>query len=135
MDLMASVSTGHADLGNNHHIAIYSLPDNTVDYEVVSLLEASRRIGRRQPVVCRDRGDGAKFVMSLSPGDSLQFAKNGEEKIRIVKGVWTSGQVVMVDHDDATGTSEFRPKATAIVKGGGRKVSVDPAGRVRPAND
>ena len=135
MDLMASVSTGHADLGNNHHIAIYRLSDNTIGYEVVSLLEASRRIGRREPVVCRDRGDGAKFIMSLSPGDSLQFTKDGEAKVRIVESVWTSSVVVMVDHDDAVGASKFRPNANSIAKGGARKVSVDPVGRVRPAND
>ncbi len=98
---MAPVSTGFADLDNDHHIAIYRIPDDSIDCQVVSLLEASRRIGRREPVVCRDRGDGAAFVMSLSPGDSLELSRNGETKIRVVESVWTSSQVVMVDHDDA----------------------------------
>ena len=47
IDLMTKASTGYADLGNNHHIAIYlGCPDGAVEYEVVSLLEVSRRLGR-----------------------------------------------------------------------------------------
>jgi len=125
----------YADLGNNHHIAIYRLTDGTVDYDVVSLLEASRRKARREPVVRRDRGDGVLFVMSLSPGDSLQLTRNGETKLRIVESIWSAGRVVMVDHNDAKGSTVFRPVAKTIVSSSGRKVSVDPVGRIRPAND
>ncbi len=135
VDLMARVSTGYADLGNNHHIAIYRLPNDSVDYEVVSLLEASRRLARREPVVRRERGDGARFVMSLSPGDSLQFTEEDETELRVVTGVKSNGQIVMIDHKDAAGTTVFHPRAKRIFSDGGRKVSVDPIGRVRPAND
>ncbi len=38
--LMEKVSTGYADSGNNHHIAVYRLDNGDVDYEIVSLLEA-----------------------------------------------------------------------------------------------
>ena len=135
IDLMAKVSTGYADLGNNHHIAIYLLPDGAVDYEVVSLFEAARRSAHGEPVVRRERGDGSQFVISLSAGDSLQFSKNGETRVRIVESVWAAGPVVMVDHNDATGATVFRPGAKSIVSSGGKKVSVDPIGRIRPAND
>ena len=134
-DLMAQVSTGYADLGNNHHIAIYQLPNGTVNYEVVSLLEASRRLSRRELVVRRERKDGARFVMSLSSGDSLELLRNGETKLCVVESVWASGQIVLVNHDDATGATRFRPNARSVVANGGRKVSVDPVGRIRPAND
>ncbi len=133
--LMARAATGYADLGNNHHIAIYRRPDGTVDYEVVSLFDALRRLARREPVVRRNCGNGARFLMSLSPGDSLKLTWNGETKMRIVESVWAAGPVVMVDHDDAVGTTRFRPNAKSIVTNGGKKVSVDPIGRVRPAND
>ena len=135
IDLMAQASTGYADLGNNHHIAIYRLADGTVDYEVVSLLEASRRLARREPVVRRERGDGARFLMSLSSGDSLELTRNGETRIRVVESVWAAGPVVMIDHDDATGATRFRPNAGSIVSSGAKKLSIDPIGRVRPAND
>ena len=135
IELMTKASTGYADLGNNHHIAIYRLADGTVDYDVVSLLEASRRKARHEPVVRRERGDGTQFVMSLSPGDSLQLTRNGETGLKVVESVWSVGPVVMVDHDDAEGATVFRPGAKTIVSSGGRKVSVDPIGRIRPAND
>ena len=135
IELMTKASTGYADLGNNHHIAIYRLADGTVDYDVVSLLEASRRKARREPVVRRDRGDGSQFVMSLAPGDTLQLTRNGETGLKIVESVWSAGPVVMVDHDDAEGATVFRPGAKTIVSSGGKKVSVDPIGRIRLAND
>ena len=137
IELMTKTSTGYADLGNNHHIAIHRMPDGTIDYDVVSLLEASQRLVQREPVVRRERSDGMQFVMSLSPGDSLQLTGNGAAKLRVVTGVWSNGQVVMIDHNDATKikATEFRPGAKAIVANGGTKVSVDPIGRIRPAND
>ncbi len=135
IELMTKASTCYADLGNNHHIAIYQLADGTVDYDVVSLLEASRRKARREPVVRRDRGDDTQFVMSLAPGDTLQLTRSGETGLKIVESVWSAGPVVMVDHDDAEGATVFRPGAKTIVSSGGKKVSVDPIGRIRPAND
>lgn len=117
------------------HIAIYRLPNGAVDFEVASLLEVSQRLARRESVVRRDRGGEAQFLMSLSPGDMLQLPKDGAMKLRVVTSVWNGGQVVMRDHDDASGMTEFRPRAKTIVSDGGRKISVDPIGRVRPAND
>ena len=135
IDLMTKASTGYVELSNNHHIAIYQLLDGTVNYEVVSLLEVSQRLARREPVVRRERGDGTQFVMSLSSGDLLWLTKDSEEKLRVVTGVNSNGQVVMVDHNDATRATRFMPRPKTIVSNGGRKVSVDPIGRVRPAND
>lgn len=135
IDVMAEVSTGYAELGNNHHIAIYRLPDGRIDFEVVSLLEAARRMARKEPVVKRDRGDRARFLMSLSLGDSLELTKASERELRVVTSIWNNGQVVMVDHDDAANATTFRPGPKAIIDNGGRKVSVDPIGRIRPAND
>lgn len=135
VDLMAKASTGYADLGNNHHIAIYLLQGGAVRHEVVSLLEASRRLARQDSIVRRERGDGAKFLMSLSPGDSLRLVRDGKESVRVVSSVWGNGQVVLTDHNDAVKVTEFRPRPKTIVSNGGKKVSVDPIGRIRPAND
>ncbi len=132
---MAQVGTGYADLGDNHHIAIYRLPSGKTDFEVVSLFEASRRLARREPVVKRERGDGAQFVMSLSPGDTLDFPDGDKVGIRIVQGVWDSGQVVTHEHLDATGATVWRPNTNSIVKQNAKKLSVDPIGQIRTAND
>lgn len=133
--LMAKVSTGYADLGNNHHIAIYLSRGGAIDHEVVSLLEASRRLARHESIVRREREDGAKFVMSLSPGDALWLVRDGKEGVRVVSGVWGNGQVVMRDHNDAVGATEFRPRPKTIVSNDGKKISVDPIGRINQAND
>ena len=134
LSLMARVATGYADLGNNHHIAIFRLPDGKTDCEVVSLFEAARRLARREPVIRRDRDDGTTFIMSLSQGDALKFPGNGNT-VKIVESIWAGGRVVTVDHTDATGATRFRPNVNTIVKQGAHKLSVDPIGRIRVAND
>src|SRR5690606_53379 len=88
LNLMAQTGNGYADLGSNHHIAIYRLQDGKIDSEVVSLLVASRRLAQRAPVVQRHRADGAKFLMSLSAGEAVQFLDGDKEGIWIVQGVW-----------------------------------------------
>ena len=133
--LMAQVATGYADLGNNHHIAIFRLPNGKVAFEVVSLLEASRRLAKREPVVQREHGDGGQFIMSLSPGDTLYFPGGDKAGIRIVQGVWGNGQIVTQDHLDVTGSTVWKPNANSIVKQGAKKLSVNPIGCIRPAND
>lgn len=135
IETMAEASTGYADRDGNHHIAIYRLLTGKIDYDVVSLLEASRRLSRREPVVQRERSDGAQFIMSLSKNDSLELTQNNETKIVIVKEIRTNGQIAITDHNDATSTKHY-PGSTAIInKYCGKKVSVDPIGRIRPAND
>ena len=133
--LMAPVSTGYADLGSNHHIAIYQRPDGKAEFEVVSLFEASRRLARREPIVQRER-EGARFVMSLAAGDAVRFPPGHPKAgIKVVQGVWASGQVVLVDQQDSLGTSVWRPAAATLPASGCRKLAVDPIGRIRPAND
>ena len=136
LSLMARVSTGYADLGNNHHIAIYGLSSGKVTYEVVSLFEASQRLARREPVVRRECGDGTRFMMSLSIGDALVFSEEGDGEIWIVNKLSANGQVYLCRHTDARNPKKlWAPKATTFAKKGARKLSVDPVGRVRPAND
>jgi CRISPR-associated endonuclease Csn1 len=135
IDLMASVSTGFADRGENHHVAIWRRTDGAVISEVVSLFEASRRLARKEPIVRRARSDGETFLMSLSRGDALHFPNGKMQGVWIVQGVWAAGPIVLWRANDATGESVTRPNASSIVAAGARKISVDPIGRVRPAND
>jgi CRISPR-associated endonuclease Csn1 len=134
-ELMVPASTGFADPANNHHIAIYRLPNGKVDFDPVSLFEASQRLSRREPVVRRDRGDGAEFVMSLAPGEAIEFPEGDGKGLRIVQGVWASGVIVTLSHTDADSSSVWRPSPGSIVAGGARKVSIDPIGRIRKAGD
>ena len=133
--LMAPVSTGYADLGDNHHIAIYRKPDGDVEGEVVSLFEAAQRLVRREPIVQRKRKDDAKFVMSLSPGDAVEFTDGDKKGIWIVTGVWANGPIVLERDVDASSATTTRPNARSLLRDGARKIAIDPIGCVRKAND
>ncbi|MEE4208823.1 MAG: type II CRISPR RNA-guided endonuclease Cas9 [Parvularcula sp.] len=133
--LMAPVATGYADLGANHHIAIYRNPDGSVDFEVVSLFEAARRLTQREPIVRRQQKNGAKFVMSLAPGETIEAPEGKTQGVWVVQGVWANGQVVLLKAADAIGDTIRRPGAASLLREGARKISVDPIGRVRRAND
>lgn len=133
-ELMATVSTGFAQLGENHHVAVYRLPDGKVDFDPVSLLEAAQRLSRREPVVRRS-APGTEFVMSLSKGDAVLFPPGKRHGLWIVQGIKANGQIELWRAADARGATAFRPRPSAILRDGGRKVQVDPIGRIRPAND
>jgi CRISPR-associated endonuclease Csn1 len=134
LTLMAPVSTGFADLGNNHHIAIYREAGGKSSFEIVSLYSAVQRLSKMEPVVKRESGVRV-FVMSLSAGDAVEFAEGENKGVRIVQSVWSSGVVVTLDHRDADGASVWRPSAGSLLGSNARKVSIDPIGRVRPARD
>ena len=147
--LMAPVATGYADLGNNHHIAIFQLPNGKVVPEVVSLMEASRRLAQHKPVVCRHRKDGARFLMSLSPGDVVEFQEGEKRGLWVLHGIESEGRPTLADINDARPTSvteaqklgvdgireNFRPRLGGFMRGRPKKWSIDPIGRKRPAND
>ncbi len=133
--LMAPVATGYADLGGNHHVAIFRLPDGKVVREVVSLFEAACRLARRQPVVRRQRDDGAVFLMSLAPGDTIRFPDGEHAGLWVVTGVWAAGPIVLERIDDAAHATTYRPRVSSIQAANVQKVSVDPIGRIRRAGD
>ena len=141
-NLAVRVATGYADKYENHHMAIYRLPDGRIDFEVIKLFDAARRLVRREDIVLHKGedveckyGKGAVFLMSLSQGDALQFPEEDEVRVRIVESVWANGQVVMVDHDDATNATKSQPGAKSILESGAKKISIDPIGHIRPAKD
>jgi CRISPR-associated endonuclease Csn1 len=136
ISLMAQVSTGYADLGSNHHVAIYKRRNGKTEFEVVSLYEASKRKASRRPIVNRYR-EGCDFLMSLSQGDMIKFAKDKEVTIWRVQKIASKGQISLLHHNDASVKefSLFEPMVGGIVTRDAVKVSLDPIGRVRPAND
>jgi CRISPR-associated endonuclease Csn1 len=135
LSLMAPASTGYADLGSNHHIAIYRLANGKPDFEIVSLFAAAKRLAKREPVVQRSRSDGAAFVMSLAAGEAIELAHGDKKGIWIVTGVWASGQIVLEKSIDANHGTTMYPSPGPLLKAGVRKLSIDPIGRIRVAND
>jgi CRISPR-associated endonuclease Csn1 len=137
--LMIRASTGFANPANNHHIVIFKLPNGKFDFDSVTLYEAMRRLSRHDPIVRRDRDGGGSFVMSLAAGDTIQFAqKNGEAPaLWRVQKIASKGQISLLDISDASPQepSLFEPTVSGIMSKNAIKVSVDPIGRIRPAND
>lgn len=132
--LMAPLKNGYADLGNNHHMAVFRNGDGRIETEIVSLFEAADRLRRHQPVI-RKSLNGAPLVMSLAQGDTVSFSDGKLKGLWIVHGVWSAGRIVLWRAEDATGSTVFRPTVASILKSGGQKVAVDPIGRIRPARD
>ncbi|MCI0402727.1 MAG: type II CRISPR RNA-guided endonuclease Cas9 [Acidobacteria bacterium] len=125
-----------ADPGDNHHMVIFELPDASIHHDTVSLFEATKRLKAGQAVVRRTSEKGGRFLMSLAPGDILEFPEeDGRKRYRVVTSVWAAGPIVLEEHTEAEGKVWKRPNPASLLKMGARKVTVDPIGRVRPAND
>lgn len=147
--LVARVGTGYADKRENHHMAIYRLPDKKVDFEVVSLFDAAKRLSRREDVVRRKRDDGAKLIMSLSLGDIVELLEGAEKGLWVVHGIASAGRPILARVNDARPTTtkeahklgmdgkrkDFEPRFGGFMKRCPVKLSVDPIGRIRPAKD
>ncbi len=147
--LMAPATTGYAPLDGNHHIAIFRLPNGKPDFEVVSLFEASRRLAKRKPVVQRERSEEAQFIMSLSPGDVVEFQEGEKKGLWVIHSIASEGRPTLAKINDARPTSvkeaekqgmdgkreNFQPRFGGFMLRRPRKVSIDPIGRIRPAND
>jgi CRISPR-associated endonuclease Csn1 len=99
------------------------------------LFEAARRLAKREAVIRSAREGAAAFVMSLSPGDTIEFAQGKKKGLWIVTGFWSNGQIVLESAVDADHATTTRPNPESLLKDNARKVSVDPIGHIRMAND
>ncbi len=133
--LMVPTSTGYVAKGNNHHIAIYRQPDGSIDADVVSLFVAMQRLRKRESLVKCKRQDGAKFIMSISLGDTI-YIPDGEKKGWWVARILSPNKQIFFHRiEDALGDSKWGPNPNTLMQLGAKKVSIDPIGRVRPAKD
>lgn len=128
---------GLMDPEAKHHLAIYREPDGGVQYEIVSLLEAARRVSKRLPLVTKTSEAGGRLIMTLSKGDMLKLDYPGSV-YWVVREIKATGRVTLVPHFEARATKKgmsYEPTAPGLLAFNPTKVSVDPIGRVRPAND
>lgn len=126
--------------GSNHHIEIfeYTYPEKKGkrDSKVVTMFEAVRRSIDGESVVQKNHGKGTRFVCSLSINDMVMMKnKAGEMDLCRVQKMDTN-RIVRFRHHTA---STIERKETYIDKMAhlfeGHKVTVDPLGRIHPAND
>jgi len=128
--------------GSNHHVCIFELSDGKGktrrDAVWVSMLEAVRRIKNGEKIIQRvhPMQPDARFVMSISRGEMLLGTFKGKERLVWFRtGASTQGQLYFVDHTDARPdktAAKFVATANSLKA---RKVTVDPLGRIRWAND
>ncbi len=130
----------------NHHMAIYEVKAKNGEVkwedEIVDMLTAVRRLRRNEPVVNRNPGDGKKFVMSLSVGDTILMTPEGkQEALYIVRSI-SKGLVEYVELSDARRKKEIKDKKewganppNTLRKWNCRKVTITPLGEIRWAND
>lgn len=134
--LMAPLKNGYADLGNNHHMAVFRRADGKATYRVASLLDAANRVRKGDTAVNRMM-DGAEFLLSISAGDTVRL--NGERAgLWIVRKLSANGQVTLWPINDTDAEAHktiFEPTVAGMLSRGLEKVAVDPIGRIRPARD
>ena len=105
----------------------------------MTMLEATERVKRREPIVQRvhPQHPDAKFLLSLSPGEVVLLNIDGEEGLYTFETAASTSTQMWFRHHAAGGKSSDK-KGVVSKKPGtftGRKVTVDPLGRIRRAND
>lgn len=134
---LLAVHNGLTDPESKHHVAIYRSADGSYTPEIVSLVDAARRIAKRQLIVARTNDAGSPLVMSLAKGDTLSLS-DGRSRYWIVREIKSNGQITLVPHVEARPTKQavaFKPTISGLMALGPTKISVDPIGRIRPAGD
>jgi CRISPR-associated endonuclease Csn1 len=137
--------------GSNHHVEILEVRNKKGavkwEGEVVTMLEAMRRLRAGEPVVRRDHGPEKRFLFSLCGGDTIELDSEGSRQLYVVRSTSPAGggRYVLVEF---VRNNEAR-NVGHIKKGGEwskalldplrerncRKVVVSPLGEVRAAND
>ncbi len=126
--------------GSNHHVEIWEYTEGPKkgkrDAEVVSMFEVVNRSRRGEEVVNREHGVAMRFVCSLAINDMVMLSNNyGEMDLFRVQKMNVNKQVYFRHHT----ASQIDDDTTVIRKQAnlfdGYKVTVDPLGRVWPAND
>ncbi len=127
--------------GSNHHVCIFEFEENGKkkrEAEFVSMIEAAKRVREKEPLIRRQHATRkeAKFLMSLSRGELVLGTFKGQERLCAYQtGASTQGQLYFAVHTDARKSGEKEKYAVNANTIAARKVTVDPLGRIRWAND
>jgi CRISPR-associated endonuclease Csn1 len=127
--------------GSTHHLCIFEFEERSKKKReaiFVTMLEATKRLKRGEPIVCRTHPERpeAKFIMSLSSREMVLANWRGEQKLLVFKtAASTQGQLYFAEHTDARRSSDQTRFVATANSLDARKVTVDPLGRIRWAND
>lgn len=129
--------------GSLHHLCIFEVTDTNGKMkriaEFVSMLEAARRKRNREPIVRRTHPEipGAKFIMSLVPGEMVKGPKGDDALMVFNTAASTQGQIYfhsVIDARPSSQRTKFVVTANSM-SSTALKVSVDPIGRLRRSRD
>lgn len=126
--------------GSNHHIEIFEYTDKKDNVkrggEVVTMFEAVRRNRDGEPVVKRDHGPGKKFICSLARNEMFMLElEDGSAGLYRVQKINQNRQVFLRPHTYGGDLKKQKPVSKLPNQLKGHKVTVDPLGRIYPAND
>jgi CRISPR-associated endonuclease Csn1 len=126
--------------GNNHHIEIYEYADAKGnikrDGKVVSMFDAVQRSRQGKLVICRDHGDRKRFVCSLAKNEMFMLeVEEGRHVLHRVQKISSNKQIFFRHHLFAGDLQEEKPISKYPNTLKGYKVTVDPIGRIFPAQD
>lgn len=76
----------------NHHMELFAVLDDDGnvkkwDAEVVSMLEAYRRLAAKEPVIKRDHGPNTKFLFSLANRDVVELDTDGSRRLFVIRTI------------------------------------------------
>jgi CRISPR-associated endonuclease Csn1 len=130
----------YVEPGGNHHVEIFEYTEGPKkgnrEAKVVTMFEAVQRNHANEPVIQTDHGQGTKFICSLAINEMVTMPnKNGKMDLFRVQKMSSTKQIYFRHHTAARIDDEdtvIRKQATLF---NGYKVTVDPLGRIFPAND
>ncbi len=138
----------HVIPGDNHHVEIVEITDKKGrkkwEGHIVTRLEAHARRERGEPVIQRVHGEGKEFRFSLCGGDIIEIdEENGNRGLYVVRTISREkgGRLVLVKISEARKMQDIpasqkpRPYIDGLRKLNCMKKTIDPLGRVNPAND
>jgi CRISPR-associated endonuclease Csn1 len=129
--------------GSMHHLCIFEWTEKGKkkrDAEPVTMLEATQRIRRGESIIQRvhPKRPDAKFVMSLSRGEIVQDVRGKGTGLFVFRtAASTSKQMWFVRPTDARRSAEADTISVkpSTMSPHARKITIDPLGRIRWAND
>src|SRR5205823_1452899 len=138
-----AVRTASANVkpGSTHHLALF---ERTVmgkrghDAIFISMLEAAQRVKTGVPLISRahPESNDAKFIMSLAAGELVLLTVDGSQRLyRYNTAASTTKQMTFYPHASATDAGKLTKYPASLMKLNPVKVTVDPIGRIRWAND
>jgi len=132
--------------GNNHHMMIYAVLDKRGevkkwDGEVVTLLEARRRLMNGEPLVNKVNTPTARYVMTVQRGDVFEMDIKGKRELVITRDVPQTKQMSFVRLNDARLKKEikssgewFTKRPNSMRTSNVKKFTITPLGELRNSN-